>query len=231
MLPVIGGLGGCAPIVPPGERAARSSAARPLDAPYSDAVSARQAGSGERLPESAGGACLAALGAAGTQFRLLGDVRTPPDCSLSGGVQIHSMAGDTGPIAVTNLGPAHCDLARALAGWARYGVDRAARQILGRSVVEIQTMGSFACRNVAGTAVRSAHARAAAVDVSGFVLSDGRKIVIAQAWHGADPATREFLRVVRTSACKRFGVVLGPSHDAAHHDHFHLELASRRLCS
>lgn len=55
------------------------------------------------------------------------------------------------------------------------------------------------------------------------VLADGRRIVLKRDWHGGDAATREFLRVVHKSACKRFGTVLGPEYNAAHEDHFHLE--------
>ena len=55
-------------------------------------------------------------------------------------------------------------------------MDRAARQIMGSPLVRIETMGSYNCRNVAGSGRRSAHATAEAIDVSGFVLADGRRI-------------------------------------------------------
>jgi len=102
-------------------------------------------------------------------------------------------------------------------------VDRAARQILGSPLARIETMGSYACRNVAGTGRRSAHATANAIDVSGFVLADGRRISVLHGWNGGTAAEREFLRVVHTSACRRFGTVLGPDYNAAHRDHFHFE--------
>ena len=41
---------------------------------------------------------------------------------------------------------------------------------------------------------------------------------------------REFLRVVHKSACKRFGTVLGPDYNRAHHDHFHLEYGKGNYC-
>jgi hypothetical protein len=91
-------------------------------------------------------------------------------------------------------------------------------------------MGSYSCRNVSGTSRRSAHATGNAIDVSGFVLADGRRIDLKRDWDGGTRAEREFLRVVQSSACKRFGTVLGPEYNRAHEDHFHLERSSRRFC-
>ena len=48
-------------------------------------------------------------------------------------------------------------------------------------------------------------------------------------WH-ASPREREFLRVIHKSACKRFGTVLGPDYNRAHHDHFHLEYGKGSYC-
>jgi hypothetical protein len=145
-------------------------------------------------------------------------------------VQLSALSGDDGMFGVSNLGPVKCATARAFTEWARFGVDRAARQILGSPLARIETMGSYACRNVAGTGRRSAHARAEAIDVSGFVLEDGRRIALERDWNGGTAAEREFLRIVHRSACKRFGTVLGPEYNAAHRDHFHLEGTGPRFC-
>ena len=131
---------------------------------------------------------------------------------------------------VSNLGPVKCATAKAFGDWSRFGVDRAARQVLGSGLSRIETMGSYACRNVEGTERRSAHARADAIDVSGFVLKDGRRILLVRDWKHGTAAEREFLRIVHRSACKRFGTVLGPEYNAAHRDHFHLEGTGPRFC-
>lgn len=174
--------------------------------------------------------CLADLGAAGARFDRLPDTYAAPGCNKLGTVQLMALAGDRTPVSISNLGPVQCGVAKAFGDWARFGVDRAARQILGSPVVRIETMGSYSCRNVAGTARRSAHARAEAIDVAGFVLADGRRIVLKRDWNGGDAPTREFLRVVHKSACKRFGTVLGPQYNAAHEDHFHLEGTGAKFC-
>ena len=85
-------------------------------------------------------------------------------------------------------------------------------------------------RDVAGSGRRSAHATAAAIDVSDFVLADGRRISVEEDWNGGDAQERAFLRTVHQSACKRFDTVLGPDYNAAHRDHFHVERGGGRVC-
>jgi hypothetical protein len=167
--------------------------------------------------------CLSALGQMGAQYTPVADRYIDGGCHILGSVQLASLLADHSTLAVTNLGPVTCEVSQAFAGWARYGVDRAARQMLGSGLRSIETFGSFSCRDVAGTGRRSAHAHAGAIDVSGFVLEDGRRVVVREAWHGANPQERAFLRAVQASACRRFGTVLGPDYNAAHADHFHLE--------
>jgi len=170
--------------------------------------------------------CLSNLGESGSRFSPLPDRYYGTGCATVNTVQLSGLRGDTGQFTLANIGPVECPTARTLAGWARFGVDRAARQILGSALVQIETMGSYSCRNVAGTSRLSAHSRAAAIDVSGFILADGRRISVKDDWKGGSNAERNFLRIVHGSACKRFGTVLGPDYNAAHRDHLHLELTS-----
>lgn len=223
-------LAGCGSLVPGG-----SGGAAPGAASGSGSVAARPATRVTSAPQSyaasaADRGCLADLGAAGARFEPLPDIYAAPGCNKLGTVQLSALAGDRSTFGVSNLGPLRCGTAKAFSDWARFGVDRAARQILGSPIARIETMGSYSCRNVAGTERRSAHARAEAIDVSGFVLADGRRIVLQRDWNGGDMATREFLRVVHKSACKRFGTVLGPEYNAAHEDHFHLEGTGAKFC-
>lgn len=170
----------------------------------------------------AGQQCLAELGEAGVQFTPLPDRYIDQGCTNLGTVQMHALLGEGSNLAVTNLGPVTCPVSTAFAAWARFGVDRAARQILGSPLASIQTMGSYSCRNVAGSSRRSGHASAAAIDVGAFLLEDGRRISVKDGWNGSREE-REFLRIVQQSACRRFGTVLGPDYNAAHHDHIHVE--------
>jgi hypothetical protein len=175
--------------------------------------------------------CLANLGKTNAAFTPLADEYYGGGCSNINTVRLDRLRSDEGSLALSNLGPVTCPLASTFAAWARYGVDRAARQIMGSALVRIETMGSYACRNVSGSEKRSAHATASAIDVSAFILADGRRISVRGDWSEGSTAERQFLRVIHTSACKRFGTVLGPDYNAAHADHLHLERSSKAFCA
>ena len=167
--------------------------------------------------------CLANLGMTQARFEPLPDQYHGGGCSTLGTVRLAALQTDLSTIGVANIGPVTCPVAESFAAWARFGVDRAARQVLGSPLRSIETMGSFSCRNVAGSGRLSAHATADAVDIAAFVLEDGRRITVLEGWNRGTSEERQFLRLAHQSACKRFGTVLGPDYNSAHHDHFHVE--------
>ena len=122
-----------------------------------------------------------------------------------------------------------CPMVPAIEHWMERIVIPAARYHLRADVVEIKVAGSYSCRpmNHVHGAFLSEHGHANAIDVSGFVLRNGQVITVKGGWRGS-PAERAFLRNVHDGACTVFTTVLGPEHDAAHHDHFHLDLARHR---
>ena len=166
--------------------------------------------------------CLADLRELHVSFQVLPDRETGPGCGLNGTVKLVDIG-----VPVANLTAVRCGAARALIGWTRNAVAPAAYQMLGSELARIDSMGSYACRNVVGsarnTSRRSGHAIANAIDVGGFVLKDGRRITVLNDWNSADPQVRQFLQTIRASACKRFGTVLSPDYNAAHRNHLHLE--------
>lgn len=169
--------------------------------------------------------CLTDLTNLGVAFERLPDRQFGPGCGIVGTVKLLDVGVPT-----TNLGAVRCGQARTYAGWARNAVGPAAYQILGSELAKMESMGSFACRNVAGTSRRSGHAIANAIDVGAFVLKDGRRISVLNDWNSPDPAVREFFKVVTASACRRFGTVLGPNYNAAHRNHLHLEDDKANFC-
>ena len=90
-------------------------------------------------------------------------------------------------------------------------------------------MGSYSCRNIAGSGKLSEHAHANAIDVSAFVLADGRRITVENNWKSGR-REMQFLAAIHDSACKRFGTVLSPNYNAAHRDHFHLDMSGNGYC-
>lgn len=128
--------------------------------------------------------------------------------------------------------PLTCPMIAGYHLWLRESVLPLARKYFGQNVKTVETFGSYACRNRNGqsNAPISEHASANALDVSGFLLADGRRIRIHRDWNSGDSATRTFLRDVHRSACRYFSIVLGPEADAFHKDHFHLDMGHWRKC-
>jgi hypothetical protein len=119
-----------------------------------------------------------------------------------------------------------CPMVPAVDHWVERVVTPAARRHFGVHVVELKVAASYSCRGMNGVrgARLSEHGHANAVDISAFVLADGRTVHVKTGWWGAW-AERAFLRAVHGGACNIFSTVLGPSYDANHRDHFHLDLA------
>lgn len=169
-------------------------------------------------------ACLAQLRAAGVRFTALADQEFGGGCHARAAVRLEDIGTPT-----TNLGAMTCPLAQGFSAWLRYAVRPAARQVYGEELARVDTFGTYSCRNVAGSARLSEHARANAVDVSAFILTDGTRISVLDGWHG-DERSQRFLRLIRASACRRFGTVLSPDYNAAHHNHFHFDMSGQAYC-
>jgi len=126
---------------------------------------------------------------------------------------------------------ASCPLAVAFALFERQSLQPAAQSVFGQAVTRVDHLGSFACRNMYNRAEGrlSQHASANALDIAGFRLADGRSISVLKDWSGEGDKAR-FLRQVRDSACDDFNVVLGPDYNAAHRNHFHLDMGRWWVC-
>lgn len=126
---------------------------------------------------------------------------------------------------------ASCPLAVAFALFERHALQPAAQQVYGLAVTRVDHLGSFACRNIYGRekAARSQHASASALDIAGFRLADGRSINVLRDWPKDNDDAR-FLRQVRDDACDLFNGVLSPDYNAAHRNHFHLDVGRWWVC-
>lgn len=119
-----------------------------------------------------------------------------------------------------------CPMIPAVEHWMRTFVLPAAHRNFGMPVVEVKVAASYGCRpmnNVSGAKL-SEHGHANALDVSAFILADGRHVTVKKGWRG-DSREQAFLRQVHDGACNTFTTVLGPNADANHQDHFHMDLA------
>ncbi|WP_336986602.1 extensin family protein [Altererythrobacter aquiaggeris] len=121
-----------------------------------------------------------------------------------------------------------CAIGAAAHHWLVRSVKPAAREILGSDLSKVEHFGAYSCRRLygRGTGGWSEHATGNALDIAAFVLADGRRIALIDAW-GGEGAEAKFLRAVRDDACAIFGTVLSPDYNSAHRDHFHFDQARR----
>lgn len=124
-----------------------------------------------------------------------------------------------------------CRFAETLLDFEEQVVQPAAQRYLGQPVSKLRHMGTYSCRNKTGGLHKglSEHAFGRAIDIGGFVLSDGTVVDVRRDWSGGD-AKSAFLREVARQACRRFSVVLTPNHDIYHRDHLHLDNGRYTAC-
>ncbi|GLQ19997.1 extensin family protein [Algimonas porphyrae] len=124
-----------------------------------------------------------------------------------------------------------CPLSVATYLWVRQ-VDQLARDRYDQPLAKIHHMGSYSCRRQRGNGSGrwSEHAFANAWDVAAFELADGQLIQLLRDWDSEDKDHREFLRDARHEACRIFNVTLSPDYNAAHRDHFHVDMGPYSTC-
>ena len=170
-------------------------------------------------------ACVAAFKRAGLVVKPLPRQTASPGCTREGTVLVTrlSQAG----IGAEEM---RCDMAVRLYLLERHVIQPLARKHFAANVTRISHFGSYSCRTMRGGSWRmSEHSTANAFDLSGFKLSNGRHITLKKDWTAhADAAG--FLREVRLGACGLFNMVLSPDYNAAHADHFHVDLGLFRGC-
>lgn len=173
---------------------------------------------------SDGDLCLRVLDGSRVQHTRVPDRSEPENCPLVDAVSLSPPATDLAGTVV-----ATCRVAASWILFERQVLQPAARAHLGQQVARIEHMGTRVCRRIAGSQRWSQHATANAIDISGFVLADGRRITLLRDWDRAGPDAA-FLRALRDGACGLFSGVLGPDYNDAHRDHFHFDQGPFRIC-
>ena len=148
------------------------------------------------------------------------------DCPLTNTLRVQG-----GEVALSSSFLASCPLAVAFALFERHALQPASQAVYGQAVTRVDHLGSFACRNMYNreNGARSQHASANALDIAGFRLADGRTISVLKDWP-KDNRDAQFLHQVRDGACDMFSVVLSPDYNAAHRNHFHLDVGPWWVC-
>lgn len=165
--------------------------------------------------------CLDALGKLGVTFTTQPPISDPLGCAVASPV----LATNLGKIAMKPEALLDCPMALATARFVNDVVAPEAKRDLGSDLVAIDQASAYVCRPRHGTEKLSEHAFGNALDISTFILKDGRSVSVRA---GATGAEATFLDQVRKAACGPFKTVLGPGSDADHALHFHVDLAYRR---
>jgi hypothetical protein len=158
-------------------------------------------------------------------LRELASIDGPGICGLERPLSVSALKD--GALPLDKAVVMDCPMVAALEDWLDAVVQPAAMARFGVAVTELDVFGAYSCRTVDNQAGQklSEHAFGNAVDVSGFGLADGRKIVVVRDWKRDGSQESAFLREAHAGACGTFTTVLGPGSDAFHYNHFHLDLA------
>ena len=133
-------------------------------------------------------------------------------------------------IRVKPEGTMRCQTALALARWMQDMVIPAGHAALAKAgpITTVNQASTYICRlrNNAATGKISEHARGNAIDVASFTFEDGTTVAVEP--RREDPTlTGAFQRAVSAAGCLYFTTVLDPESDAAHENHFHLDVMKR----
>ncbi|MEL6289717.1 MAG: extensin family protein [Pseudomonadota bacterium] len=176
-------------------------------------------------------ACRRLFDAPQMSVRPVADRGTRPGCGWTNAFRV----AEAGRVAIRPAMTMECPLGAALSLWLEHGVQPAAKKHFGARVTAIRNVGGYSCRTIRGGlgkyfSIRSEHARANAIDIVGFRLSNGRTVSVLRGWPRADQPEGRFLRAVHAAACRYFRVTLGPEANALHRDHFHLDRGPLMSC-
>ena len=120
--------------------------------------------------------CREKLTEAGVEFTVLGADGAETRCPLEETLSLERSLTplNAAPLRMT------CHQMAAFHIWERNVLRPQAEKLFDSPLRQIQTYGSFSCRNIAGTRTRSQHSYANAIDISGFILEDGTQISVRE---------------------------------------------------
>jgi hypothetical protein len=172
-------------------------------------------------------ACRAFLREAGVTFIEIPPRKEGEFCALNDVVRIDGGLGAFTPAARPMM---TCPMAAGVVLWRRKVIEPAAASHFGPADITIEHLGTYSCRRQyhRRDGPPSEHAFANAFDVSGFRVGKTR-VVVETDWE-KDGKKSAFLRDVHRGACRIFDVTLGPDFNAAHDNHFHVDMGPWVSC-
>jgi hypothetical protein len=166
--------------------------------------------------------CFARLDKVGVAYTHIDRQSDNPACVIANGLPLdQSLSPYSGRQTMS------CKIAASLSLWERHAVMPAAAEMFGQPVKRIETLGAYARRRVNGakTGRWSEHARGEVVEIAGFILADGTRVMVKDDFSDFSPEGT-FLRRVRGKGCGVFSVVLSPDDNAQHANHLHFDMGA-----
>ncbi|WP_374545695.1 extensin family protein [Rhodoblastus sp.] len=159
------------------------------------------------------------------------EIDGPSICGLTKPLKVTAL--QNGAVLFNSTQTLDCPMVAELDVWLADVVQPAALSRFGQNVVQIESMGSYACRGMNNQigARLSEHSFGNALDIGGFQLADGRKITLVHDWWRGDPQTQAFLHDLHNGACDHFSTVLAPGSNPFHYNHIHVDLAMHGMTS
>jgi len=234
-----GGAGWSAERAPPRRPVESSRPSKPQPAPVPTppvAAPEPQPAAASRGRENPGidGACLAALQALYGSGIRKPDAKAPAPgnaaCQVAEPVVVASLKLAASTIAFEPPVTLSCEMATRAAAWLNGSIRPLTRGSFDCDLVGLRVGGGHECRlrNRASTGPISEHATARALDIFAFMLSGPPEGAVVSVEKPENDTQRQYLSAVRQSGCGAFSTTLGPGADAAHANHLHLDIQSRR---
>lgn len=175
-----------------------------------------------KLPVS-DGSCVARLKSQGAEFE---QVAAPPgqaNCVVDMPVRLMGVESPAGRISLPEGPILGCRFALQFSLYLNdMGTAAAA---INKRLSKVATGPGFVCRGRNGDASGklSEHAYGNALDITTIGMASGETVQVADALNPVSPSYA-LLREMRAKACGYFSTVLGPGSNAAHAEHFHLDM-------
>jgi len=172
---------------------------------------------------ASGGACFARLKQIGVKFEPASQPPAPlSGCHIDTPVRVSSVPAESGRVELPAEPLLDCSYALVFADFIARHAAPLGRQKMRATLTALDTGPGYECRGrnrVRGARV-SAHGKGIALDVSGFMFDDGRKVEVGRL---RDRASLDYFAGVRKGGCDWFSTILGPGSDGYHELHLHYD--------
>jgi hypothetical protein len=207
----------------------------PAPAPKPDAAQ----GKGEKKPAPGEdfAVCRNELAELGAKFTIPTMSVADERCTVANPVRISAIRSPVGEVAFPDGPILNCIFAKQFTTWVSDVAAPVVKARSGEAIAAMTTGPGYECRGRNGDSMNkiSEHASGNAIDIVSFKLASKESIPVANVTKTGNVESY-WLMALRISACGYFTTVLGPGANAAHANHYHLDLgvhgksANYRIC-